>query len=146
MNDPQVCAADCALSAALRAARRCLMPRACCSWVKRQRPNTSKARTLSNSQSVEHTQRRRAWVSSSAQEQRSATPAHSLSCCARSAPALQAPKIDITGVKPSVLLNVGLLTCTLWNGSAQIVEIKIMTQVTKKKDGSLARVMFDPLA
>lgn len=58
----------------------------------------------------------------------------------------QAPKIDITGVKPSVLLNVGLLTCTLFNGSTQIVEVKIMTQVTKKKDGSLARVMFDPLA
>jgi hypothetical protein len=58
----------------------------------------------------------------------------------------QAPKIDITGVKPAVLLNVGLLTCTLHNGSTQIVEIKIMTQVTKRKDGVLMRVMFDPLA
>lgn len=63
-----------------------------------------------------------------------------------SLPPPQAPKIDITGVKPSVLLNVGLLTCTLHNGSEQIVEIKIMTQVTKRKDGVLMRVMFDPLA
>lgn len=59
---------------------------------------------------------------------------------------LQAPKIDIAGVKPSVLLNVGLLTCTLYNGDEQIVEIKIVTQVTKRKDGQLMRVMFDPLA
>jgi hypothetical protein len=57
-----------------------------------------------------------------------------------------AAKLDITGVKPAVLLNVGLLTCTLHNGSSQIVEIKIMTQVSKRKDGVLMRVMFDPLA
>ena len=59
---------------------------------------------------------------------------------------LQAPKIDIAGVKPSVLLNVGLLTCTLFSGSQQIVEVKIVTQVSKGKDGALKRVMFDPLA
>jgi len=57
----------------------------------------------------------------------------------------EAPKIDITGVKPSVLLNVGLLCCTLFSGSEQIVEIKIVTQVTKRKDGTLMRLMFDPL-
>lgn len=58
----------------------------------------------------------------------------------------QAPGIDVSGVKASVLLNVGLLTCTLFNGAEQIVEIKIMTQVSKRKDGQLMRVMFDPLA
>lgn len=65
------------------------------------------------------------------------------SSCAPRPP--QAPKIDITGVKPAVLLNVGLLTCALYNGSEQIVEIKIMTQVSKRKDGVLMRVMFNPL-
>jgi len=60
--------------------------------------------------------------------------------------ARQAPGIDVSGVKASVLLNVGLLTCTLFNGAEQIVEIKIMTQVSKRKDGQLMRVMFDPLA
>jgi len=52
----------------------------------------------------------------------------------------------VSDVKPSVLLNVGLLTCTLFDGATQIVEIKIMTQVSKRKDGQLMRVMFDPLA
>ncbi len=57
-----------------------------------------------------------------------------------------APGIDVSGVKQSVLLNVGLLTCTLFNGAEQVVEIKIMTQVSKGKDGQLKRLMFDPLA
>jgi len=54
--------------------------------------------------------------------------------------------LDVSGVKASVLLNVGLLHCTLFSGAEQIVEVKIVTQVTKKKDGQLMRVLFDPLA
>jgi hypothetical protein len=61
-------------------------------------------------------------------------------------PLIKAPGLDVSGVKASVLLNVGLLHCTLFSGAEQIVEVKIVTQVTKKKDGQLMRVLFDPLA
>jgi hypothetical protein len=57
-------------------------------------------------------------------------------------------KIDVAGVKGSVLLNVGLLSCELYdnNNNQLVVQIKIVTQVNKNKEGQLIRLMFDPLA
>jgi hypothetical protein len=54
-------------------------------------------------------------------------------------------RIDVSGVKPSVLLNVGLLQASLTNGKEAVVDIKIVTQVSKNKEGKLIRVMFDPM-
>ena len=47
--------------------------------------------------------------------------------------------------KPSKLANAGLLLATLFQGDAEIVQISLLTQIEKAEDGSLTRVIFDPL-
>jgi hypothetical protein len=55
--------------------------------------------------------------------------------------------VDVAGVKPQLLRNVGLLVATMKDASTNgdIVEIKMVTQVMNKNDGSLIRNVIDPL-
>eukprot|EP00741_Cyanophora_paradoxa_P005456 tig00000889_g5291.t1 len=55
------------------------------------------------------------------------------------------PAIDVSGVKKSTLANTGLLQCHLKAGAEEVVQLNIVTQISKKADGSLLRTMFDPL-
>ena len=47
--------------------------------------------------------------------------------------------------KPSKLANAGLLLATLFQGEAEIVQISMLTQIDKAVDGTLTRVIYDPL-
>eukprot|EP00455_Lapot_gusevi_P027198 TRINITY_DN2878_c0_g1_i2.p1 TRINITY_DN2878_c0_g1~~TRINITY_DN2878_c0_g1_i2.p1 ORF type:complete len:134 (+),score=21.10 TRINITY_DN2878_c0_g1_i2:46-447(+) len=53
--------------------------------------------------------------------------------------------IDVTGVKPHMLLNVGLLSVSFKDGENDLVEINMVTQVTKDADGGFIRTIFNPL-
>eukprot|EP00735_Rhodelphis_limneticus_P008482 TRINITY_DN21500_c0_g1::TRINITY_DN21500_c0_g1_i1::g.10029::m.10029 TRINITY_DN21500_c0_g1::TRINITY_DN21500_c0_g1_i1::g.10029 ORF type:complete len:157 (-),score=30.46,ASF1_hist_chap/PF04729.8/1.4e-09 TRINITY_DN21500_c0_g1_i1:3-404(-) len=55
------------------------------------------------------------------------------------------PKIDVSGVKQSVLLNVGLLLACLKSGSDEVIQVSMVTQVAKDKSGQLMRTIFSPL-
>jgi hypothetical protein len=57
----------------------------------------------------------------------------------------QVDKIDVSAVKRSLLLNVGLLHAALKDGDADVIEINLVTQVTKDAAGGLVRTMFNPL-
>ena len=57
----------------------------------------------------------------------------------------QVDKIDVSAVKRSLLLNVGLLHAALKDGDADVIEINLVTQVTKDAVGGLVRTMFNPL-
>jgi len=58
---------------------------------------------------------------------------------------METPKFDLGKLEKHVLKNVGLLACTLKNDGKDVVEIKLMTQVSKNKDGQLIRTVFNPL-
>lgn len=47
--------------------------------------------------------------------------------------------------KPSKLANAGLLLATLFQGEVEIVQISMLTQIDKAADGTLTRVIYDPL-
>jgi hypothetical protein len=57
----------------------------------------------------------------------------------------QVDTIDVSAVKRSLLLNVGLLHAALKDGDADVIEINLVTQVTKDATGGLVRTMFNPL-
>ena len=58
---------------------------------------------------------------------------------------VQVDTIDVSAVKRSLLLNVGLLHAALKDGDADVIEINLVTQVTKDATGGLVRTMFNPL-
>lgn len=58
---------------------------------------------------------------------------------------IKAAKIDTGNLKRSSLLNVGLLKLVLKSGNEDVIEIKMVTQVSKAQDGSLTRTVFNPL-
>ena len=53
--------------------------------------------------------------------------------------------LDIGTMKKSVLLNMGLLLCTLKNRDKEIIQISMVTQVTKDDKGNIMRTIFSPL-
>eukprot|EP00658_Telonema_sp_P-2_P057049 TRINITY_DN4550_c0_g1_i1.p1 TRINITY_DN4550_c0_g1~~TRINITY_DN4550_c0_g1_i1.p1 ORF type:complete len:139 (-),score=51.93 TRINITY_DN4550_c0_g1_i1:294-710(-) len=55
------------------------------------------------------------------------------------------PTVDVTGIRESLLLNVGLLLAVLYTGEEEVIQISMMTQVTKTFDGKLHRNIFNPL-
>ena len=55
------------------------------------------------------------------------------------------PKVDLSGIKKHALLNVGLLTITFLEGEEELVEIKLVTQVSKNREKRLIRTVFNPL-
>jgi len=57
---------------------------------------------------------------------------------------IQVAGINVTGLKASVLCNVGLLELFLKEGSADVVQINMVTQVTKKDDQFMKEI-FNPL-
>merc|ERR1711934_226108 len=54
------------------------------------------------------------------------------------------PKVDVSEMKKSLLLNVGLLLCVLNDDEAEVIQISMVTQVSKEEDG-LHRNIFNPL-
>eukprot|EP00762_Andalucia_godoyi_P003344 ANDGO_06629.mRNA.1 hypothetical protein PPTG_02567 len=61
--------------------------------------------------------------------------------------AFSTPGIDFTGIKRSVLLNVGLLIATLFDESSheQVIQVSFVVQIESKDDKSLWRTIFSPL-
>jgi len=56
-----------------------------------------------------------------------------------------AESIDVKKVSKNTLLNVGLFSAKLMNGTTEIMDIKMVTQVTKDSKGNLIRTIFNPL-
>eukprot|EP00003_Mantamonas_plastica_P019697 TRINITY_DN32011_c0_g1_i1.p1 TRINITY_DN32011_c0_g1~~TRINITY_DN32011_c0_g1_i1.p1 ORF type:complete len:131 (+),score=42.87 TRINITY_DN32011_c0_g1_i1:45-437(+) len=52
--------------------------------------------------------------------------------------------LAVEGVKRSTLKNMGLFLLTMKQGDEEVIQISLVTQVTKK-DGELYRLMFNPL-
>ena len=56
----------------------------------------------------------------------------------------QAPQIDVSGIKPSNLTNAGLLIATLMSQGQEVIEVKLVVQVSKSGEDFM-RVIFNPL-
>ena len=58
----------------------------------------------------------------------------------------QVDRIDVSGIKPSRLANAGLLIATLFSEDTEIIEVKLVVQVSQEeKGGSFTRCIFNPL-
>merc|ERR1711865_98937 len=57
----------------------------------------------------------------------------------------EVPEIDVSGIKESLLLNVGLVLAVLSEGDVEVVQISMVTQVTRNDSGELQRNIFNPL-
>ncbi|KAG9396429.1 hypothetical protein J8273_2160 [Carpediemonas membranifera] len=57
---------------------------------------------------------------------------------------LQIPEIPVDGIKPRLLLNVGLLVVSLMVEGESVVDLTFVTQVRKDGDG-FVRTCFNPL-
>jgi hypothetical protein len=55
------------------------------------------------------------------------------------------PRIDLSGLEESELVNVGLLLATLFNGEEEILQISMMVEVERLVDGTLQRTVLNPL-
>ena len=56
----------------------------------------------------------------------------------------QASHIDVSGIKQSNLTNAGLLIATLVSQGEEVIDIKLVVQVTKNGD-DFVRIIFNPL-
>ena len=55
-------------------------------------------------------------------------------------------RINVDGIKPSRLANSGLLIATLCAGGTEVIDVKLVVQVSQEeKDGGLTRCIFNPL-
>jgi hypothetical protein len=54
------------------------------------------------------------------------------------------PSIDIAGLKPSALLNTGLMLACLMKGEEEVMQVSLVTQISSK-DGAFFRTMYSPL-
>jgi len=58
----------------------------------------------------------------------------------------EAARVDVSSLEKHVLKNMGLFSAQLKDGTREVIEIKLMTQVTKdKSSGVLMRTVFNPL-
>merc|ERR1712205_232890 len=55
----------------------------------------------------------------------------------------EVPKVDVSGILDTLLLNVGLLLAVLTDGAEEVLQISCVTQVTKAQSGELVRNIFN---